>query len=267
MSSFPGFERFDGPFEDRLLGRLVELIRGGADPEFAYVRRTVVPWTEPRAPVASLRIALVTTAGLHRRDDAPFRALDEPLGDPSFRRVAHLTDRNDLALDAGYVDPKYTAVDPEVALPMRALERLRERGVVGSVAARHYSLVGGVIRPLPGLLESAEAVARELREDGADAVVVAPNCSICVQSAALFAGELEARGFATVCLTLIPELTRTVGAPRSLGIHFPFGAPFGDPGNEELHAAVLGEALELLATTRAPRSHVDSRRAWRKSPH
>ncbi|MCE9592909.1 MAG: glycine/betaine/sarcosine/D-proline family reductase selenoprotein B [Planctomycetes bacterium] len=264
MTSFAGFARVDGPFEDRLLGRLVELIRGGADPEFAFLRRTEVPWAEPRAPLAALRVALVTTAGLHRRGDEPFRALEEPLGDPSFRRIAHLTPREELALDAGYVDPKYTALDPEVALPMRALATLVERGVVGSVAAHHYSLVGGVIRPLPGLVESAEVVARALREERVDAVVVAPNCSICVQSAALFASELEARGFATVALTLIPELTRIVGAPRSFGVHFPFGAPFGAPDDAEFQAAVLGEALELLATAHAPRTHVDSRHAWRK---
>ncbi|MCC6405791.1 MAG: hypothetical protein IT453_01400 [Planctomycetes bacterium] len=261
-----GFESCAGPFDDALLRKLVEMIRGSADPEFAFVRRLAVPWTAPRAPLRELRVALITTAGLHRRDDRPFRALEEPLGDPSFRTLAHGIAREELALDRGYVDPKYTAVDPEVALPMRALQELVDRGIVGASAPRHHSFVGGVIRPLPGLLESATALARELREDRVDAALVIPNCSICVQTAALVACELEARSIATVCVTLIPELTRVVGAPRSLAVHFPFGAPLGDPGNAELHRAVLAEALALLDSSRSAATLATSRYAWRKSP-
>ncbi|MBI5431226.1 MAG: hypothetical protein HZA52_00160 [Planctomycetes bacterium] len=261
-----GFAPCTGPFEDALLRKLVDMIRASADPEFAFVRRLAVPWTVPRAPLRELRVALITTAGLHRRDDAPFRALEEPLGDPSFRTLAHLVARDELALEQGYVDPKYTAVDPEVALPMHALQELAMRGVVGEPAPRHHSFVGGVIRPLPGLLASAAELARELRADGVDAALLIPNCSICVQTAALVACELEARAIATVCVTLIPELTRVVGAPRSLAVHFPFGAPLGDPGHAELHRAVLAEALALLDSSNEAPTLATSRYAWRKSP-
>lgn len=260
------FERGTGPFEDKLLGKLVEMIRGSADPEFAFVRRVDVPWCAPKKALASSRIALVTTAGLHTRDDEPFRALEEPLGDPSFRWIAQVTPAAELALERGYVDAKYTAVDPEVALPRRALARLAERGVIGSVASRHASFVGGVIRPLPELIEHARRLADAFASDGVDGVVLVPNCSICVQTVALVASELEARGLSTVTLTLIPELTRFAGAPRALAVHFPFGAPLGDPEHEELHDAVLAEALELLATAREPRTVVDSRQRWRREP-
>ncbi|MCK6446501.1 MAG: hypothetical protein L6Q99_08935 [Planctomycetes bacterium] len=260
------FERGTGPFEDQLLGKLVDMIRGGADPEFGFVRRVEVPWCALHEPLASSRIALVTTAGLHRRDDASFRALEEPLGDPSFRWIAQDTPATELALERGYVDAKYTAVDPEVAFPRRALARLAARGLIGAVAPRHASFVGGVIRPLPGLLEHAQRLADGFAADGVDGVVLVPNCSICVQTVALIASELEARGVPTVAVTLIPELTRFVGAPRALAVHFPFGAPLGDPGHGELHDAVLAEALELLATAPAPRTLVASRQRWRRGP-
>lgn len=262
----PGFARYDGPFEDRLLSKLVTLIRGSADPEFAFVRRLSLPWCAPAKPLSRSRVALVSTAGLHHRADPPFRALELPLGDPSFRVLTQTTPDEELALELAYVDPKYTARDPEVALPRRALAALAELGRVGSPAPRHFSLVGGVIRPLPGLLESAVEIARLLREDGSDTVVLVPNCSICVQTVALVADELEARGFPCVCLTSIPELTRLVGAPRALAVHFPFGAPLGDPGHGELHQAVLAEALALLDTLRAPGEVVSSSLRWRRDP-
>ena len=70
----------------------------------------------------------------------------------------------------------------------------------------------------------------------------------------------------TVSLTLIPELTRIVGAPRTLSVRFPFGAPAGDPGNAPMHRAVLLEALRLLLEAREPGTLRESILAWRRSP-
>jgi D-proline reductase (dithiol) PrdB len=260
-----GVERYDGAFESALLNKLAAGLRERAS-DLAFLRRVDVPWSPPRAPLRELRVALITTAGLHTKDDAPFRTLYERFGDPSFRVVPHLAKPEELALDAGYVDPKYTAHDPECSLPMRALEALHRARAIGAPAAHHYGFAGGLIRPYPGLERSAGEVAESMRRDGAQAAVVIPNCSICVQTAALVACELEARGFATVCYSLIPELSKIVGAPRTLAVHFPFGAPCGDPGNVELQRAVLAEALELLESAREPREVRPTRQAWRKSP-
>jgi D-proline reductase (dithiol) PrdB len=210
-------------------------------------------------------VALLTTAALHRRGDEPFRALEEPLGDTGHRVVPHATSAAELDLDAPYVDPKYVVHDPEVALPSRALDALARRGRVAGATERHHSFCGGVLRPFPGLRASLAEVAECLREDGAGAVVLAPNCSLCVHTAALLAGELEERGFPTVALSLLPELSRIVGVPRTLTLRFPFGAPFGDPHNAALHAAVLDEALGLLETAE-PGEVRPSAHAWRRAP-
>ena len=121
------------------------------------------------------------------------------------------------------------------------------------------------MRPLPGLVESAGALAPLLREDGAGAAVLLPTCSLCVQSVSLLARELETRGLPTVTVTMLPELTRLVGAPRSLSVRFPFGAPCGEPSNRELHRGVLLEALELLAACEGPGEIHASRFAWRRA--
>jgi len=206
---------------------------------------------------------LLTTGGLHDRNDAPFRALEEPLGDPGFRVIPHLHPKEALALDAPYVEQKFAPKDPEVALPMAALQALHEAGVVGPPGRRHFSFCGGVVRPYPGIAESCETIAGMLREDGAVAAVLLPTCSICVQTVCIAARELEARGFPTVTISLIPELTRIVGAPRTLAARFPFGAPCGDPGNASLHRAVLREAMELLVSLDGPGEIRASAHSWR----
>lgn len=261
----PGAPQSDGPYETPLLNRLRAHLRAGLDPNYEFLAFDDAPWTQPRAPVGELRVALVATADLHRRGDKPFESLETALGDTSYREIAHELPDSELALEAPYVDEKYIPRDPEVALPRRALDELVRAGEVGSAAARHYSFAQGIVRPLPGLAQRAQALAAELRSDAVDALVLFPTCSLCVQAIAVLSRELEARGFCTVCVTSLPELTARVGAPRALATHFPFGAPAGDPGHRALHRAVLSEALARIDDAREPRTIVETTRRWRRS--
>ncbi len=253
-----------GPYSTPLLNRLLAHVREGLDPRFDFLAFDDVPWTTPRASVRELRVALIATADLHRRGDEPFVSLDTPWGDTSFRVIPHELAESELALDAPYVDEKYIPRDPEVALPRRALDELVAAREVGSAAPRHYSFAQGIVRAYPGLAESASRVAEALRADRVDAVVLLPTCSLCVQTVAVLARELESRGFATVALTTLPELTQRVGAPRALASKFPFGAPAGDPGHRALHVAMLREALGLLDSAREPRRIVETTQRWRR---
>jgi D-proline reductase (dithiol) PrdB len=246
------------------LTRLIESLRAEVDPAFEFASPGPSPWSAAPPAAASLSVALITTAGLHLAGDEPFA--DRRLGDTTFRIVPRGTEPERLDLLAPYVDRRYIPGDPEVALPLQALEALHELGHTGPPAPRHFSFSGGIVRPLPGLLESAARIAAILEEDGAGTVILLPSCSLCVQTVCLLAREIEARGTPTVALTLIPELTRLVGAPRALSVRFPFGAPAGDPGNSPLHQAVLLEALRLLVEATEPGTVRDSALAWRRSP-
>ncbi len=263
MSETPGQEP-SGPYATGLLNRLRAHLRAGLDSQYEFLAFESTPWSPPRASLRDLRVALIATADLHRRTDAPFESLDTRLGDTSFREIEHELAVGELALDAPYVDDKYIPSDPEVALPRRALDELVGAGVIGSAAARHFSFAQGIVRPLPALVERAEQVASRLRADRVDAVVLLPTCSLCVQALAVLARELESRGFSTVTITSLPELTARVGAPRALVTRFPFGAPAGDPGNSALHAAVVREALELIESAREPRALVETALRWRR---
>ena len=77
---------------------------------------------------------------------------------------------------------------------------------------------------------------------------------------------LEARGFPTVALSMIPELTRAVGVPRLAGISYPMGRPLGRPHDADGQRAVLRAMLELLATAQGPDSCVELPFVWPESP-
>lgn len=253
-------------FRTALLQRIYRTIREEWDPEFSFFISSTIPWTAPPASVSDTRVALISTGGLHLVGDVPFRTMEERFGDTSFRVIPHGSGSETLALSAPYVDDKYVAYDLEVALPLKALERLHREKRIGPPAAHHFSFCGGIVHPLPGLAESAGRLEGILREDGAGAVVLLPTCSLCVQTVCVVARELEARGFPTVAVSLLPELSEIVGAPRTLTVRFPFGAPCGNPGNGELHRSVLLEALTLLMDAQGPGEIHASRYAWRRSP-
>lgn len=69
---------------------------------------------------------------------------------------------------------------------------------------------------------------------------------MCNQSVGLVAGELEARGIATVCVALVRSIAERVRPPRALVVPFPFGAPLGAEGAER-QRDVVRQALALLA--------------------
>jgi len=251
----------DGPFSTGLLNRILHILRAERDPAFDFHRVRPVPWT-PSGDPAEATVALVSTGGLHLKGDRPFAVADDPWGDTGFRVVPHGTAPQELDLAADSVDRKYIRRDPEVTLPMAALDRLVAAGRAGRAAPRHYSFCEGILRPLPGIAESAARIADTMVEDGVGAVVLLPTCSLCVQTVGLAAIELERRGLPTVVVSLLPELSGYVGTPRALEVRFPFGAPCGNPGNPDLHEAVLAEALAWLGDAPVPGAARRGRARW-----
>jgi hypothetical protein len=77
---------------------------------------------------------------------------------------------------------------------------------------------------------------------------------------------LEAQGIATVALSMIPEFTVSVGAPRVAGIEYPFGRPMGLPGDRAGQRAVLQAALEVLTAVRIPGTVVQLPFRWPQDP-
>lgn len=248
--------------ETPLLGRILRIIREEYDPEFAIRWLGPVPCTPPPAP-AETRAALVTTAGLHVKGDTPFDPYTIRGGDTGFRLIPHDAPVHELDLAADYVDEKYIRKDPEVALPRTALQHWVDAGMVGSAAPRHVSFCEGVARPVPGLADRTREAAAALREDGVNAALILPTCSLCVQNVCVIAREMEAAGISTVAATLLPELSALVGAPRTLRVGFPFGAPAGNPGNPALHRRVVRTLLACLDTTAVPAVFSGSDLVWR----
>jgi D-proline reductase (dithiol) PrdB len=133
------------------------------------------PWTPLPRPLSACTIALVTTAGVHRCDDEPFDMVDKE-GDPTYRVIPENTPRDHLCITHDYYDHRDADKDINIVLPLDRLRELANEKVIGKVASFHYSFMGHIDgRHVARLLtETAPAVARRLKQERVDAVVLTP---------------------------------------------------------------------------------------------
>ncbi|MDG2303738.1 MAG: glycine/sarcosine/betaine reductase selenoprotein B family protein [Candidatus Binatia bacterium] len=127
------------------------------------------PWADG-PPLAERRVALVTTAGLHRASDRAFSMVDL-----SYRVIPGDIRADELTMTHSSVhfDRSGFREDVNLVFPIDRLRELEQEGVIGSVAEFHYSLMGAGW--LPQQIEPTVAeLARLLRTDEVDAVCLIP---------------------------------------------------------------------------------------------
>jgi len=129
-----------------------------------------MPWVAKAKTVSDMRVALITTAGLHFRDEAAF-----DLADATFRPILGDADANDLIMShsSANFDRSGFAEDVNLVFPVDRLKELADAKKIGSVADVHYSFMGAGLMP-EAYEQSADQVAGLLKQDQVDAVFLTP---------------------------------------------------------------------------------------------
>lgn len=119
-------------------------------------------------PLKERRIAMITTAGLHRFQDPPFVP-----GHGEFRIIPEEIDITDLI--TSHVAPNFDRTgmmrDINTVFPIDRLRELANAGTIGSVAAEHYGFMGAT--PPTEYVELAKNLAADIKRDGVDGVLLA----------------------------------------------------------------------------------------------
>lgn len=148
----------------------------------AWCRRepaaTDSPWTPLARPLATARVALLSSAGVVRKDDLPFdqdgERRDPWWGDPTHRAIPRATTADQVRIDHLHIDPRPAARDLDCILPLRRLDELVAKGIVGASAEHHYSIMGYLLRPARLLADTVPRVAAALASEQVDLVLMAP---------------------------------------------------------------------------------------------
>ena len=149
--------------------RLIDL-----NPEFAKALRDLplpaiepAPWVDP-PPLREARVALVSTAGVHRVGDRPF---DVHARD--YRLIPADVRADELTMSHVSVNFERSAFQQDIntVLPLDPLRELAATEV-GSIAQWHYSFMGAT-DPVE-LRDAAAVVAGQMRDEAVTAVILVP---------------------------------------------------------------------------------------------
>ena len=128
----------------------------------------MAPWT-PVNDLTQARVAIVTTAGLHRRSDSRFVG-----GSAEYRLLPGDVDPADIVMSHVSInfDRSGFQQDVNVVFPVELLRSLADNGEIGSVAQWHYSFMGAT--DPSRMEETGRQVATLLKEDGVTAAILVP---------------------------------------------------------------------------------------------
>ena len=142
---------------------------------FPALEHDDAPSAPLRKPLAESTLAVVTTAGLHLRSDAPFRHATPP--DHTYRVIPSDAPPAEIVQSHTSIGFDRTGAyrDLNVTLPLDRARELVAVGEVGALAPRIYSFLGAQRDPRRTADESAPEVARRLIDDGADAALLTPT--------------------------------------------------------------------------------------------
>ena len=135
-----------------------------------------IPWTPFNKELRLCRVGLVTTAGVHFKDQRPFDMNDKE-GDPSYREIDNRRPLTDLMITHDYYDHTDADRDINIVFPIVRLKELEEEGEIGRVSDFHYTFMGHIDgRHIQTLVnQTGPEVAERLKNLAVDVVLLTPG--------------------------------------------------------------------------------------------
>ena len=136
------------------------------------------PFTRPARPLAACRLAIVTTAGLHRRGDRPFGPADQ-----TYRAIPADTPAADIVQSHTSIGFDRVPIirDLNISFPLDRVRELVGRSELGGLGPHHYSFMG-YQGGGPGGPDTSEwethyvpEVVGHMLGEGVEAVVITPT--------------------------------------------------------------------------------------------
>jgi D-proline reductase (dithiol) PrdB len=120
-------------------------------------------------PLAQRRVAIISSAALIKRGDAPFH-----FGSTDFRTISADLPVSEILTSHVSInfDRSGFQRDINTAYPIERLKELAEEGVIGGVAKTHYTIMGS--SDPHGMADSADQIAGQLRQEKIDSILLSP---------------------------------------------------------------------------------------------
>ena len=137
-----------------------------------------IPWTPLAKSLNQTTLSVITSAGISLKSDRPFdmeREKREPLwGDRSYRVIPRQTTEKEVDANHLHINTRYIKEDINVMLPLARMAELEAEGIIGRLAPHAYSFYGFQWKNTDFLKEAIEPIARKMKAEGVEAVLLTP---------------------------------------------------------------------------------------------
>jgi len=128
------------------------------------------PWTPLARPLAECRVGLVASGGIYVTGQVAFHYND----DTSYRVIPREVKTEDLRATHFAYDLTHARQDPNVVFPLDALRGLEKEGMIGRLADRFFTFMGGIYSARRVREELVPRLTEELLAEKVDAVLFVP---------------------------------------------------------------------------------------------
>jgi D-proline reductase (dithiol) PrdB len=128
------------------------------------------PWAPPAKPLSECRLGLAASGGIYVSGQVAFHHKD----DTSIRDIPADVDAKDLRATHFAYDLSGARTDPNVVFPIDPLRRLVREGVLGGLAGRFHTFMGGIYSARRVAEELAPRLTARFQEDKVDVVLLVP---------------------------------------------------------------------------------------------
>jgi D-proline reductase (dithiol) PrdB len=165
------FARVDLADIDQLYIRMHERWWQSHGPVMTYVKNASLAFTRPAKAVTEACVALITTGGIHLKDQLPFD-MENRLGDATYRLIPGDTPLGDLRFTHDHYDHTSADRDPNCMFPLEPLRELAREGRIKAAAPTHVGFSGWIPKTEPLVKESVPRVIERLKQDGVDVALL-----------------------------------------------------------------------------------------------
>lgn len=140
-------------------------------PPYQWTENISAPWTPIVKPLAESRVALISSGGVYRRDQPPFKP---DKNDITFREIPADTDVRELRISHDYYDHSDAEQDVNCVFPIERMRELAAEGYLGSLSEKHFTFMGRIFRKTGLLSEMIPGLITRLKELGVDLAFLVP---------------------------------------------------------------------------------------------
>lgn len=130
--------------------------------------RRAIPYTPFDRDLSDTVVALVSTAGVHLRDQEPYN-VD---GDSSYRVIPSDASSGDLMVTHEHYDHSEADKDVNCVFPIDRLNELAEEGFIKGVNPEFYGMMGYTLRMKAVIDETGPEIARRLERSPTELVLL-----------------------------------------------------------------------------------------------